>query len=458
MRRPLQWSSWFAALALPAVITVSPPLRANGEAARWSVAMYLNGDNNLERHIVGDFNEIARLSERSDTHVRIDVQLDRTGRYFRDLHAPDSPSTGLFRLSDPTKSTPVPLGPHRGMADARNLSSFLETTAAERSFRHRALIVGAHGDGPRAFGGAVHLSTGAASIDPADSRGILFDESDNRYLSIDEFSAAIDRSGKLDVLGLDACLMATVEVLAEVAPITKWVVASEHEEIAEGWDHSVWARKVFLHQGNLTPEQLAGAFLDSFELAVETAGEQLEGRSAVVVRTAAMPELVRNVNELAGVLLEAQTSSAWPEVVNAMRHTTTHCPPLGTNLQSNTVDVGCLSHVLHQKLVEGNVLSLPMLARVERVVSNITALLCVAEHGASCPTPSGGTRVVVDRALGARLARQSYLGVAIYFPASRASALLGVTLDNYRAGRLRFFQSAPKWLALIDAYQRSIRS
>jgi len=76
-----------------------------------------------------------------------------------------------------------------------------------------------------------------------DIRGYGFDEVSNQQLTVPKIQSAIANSdfikggGKFEVIGFDACLMATLEVQSAVAPFAKYFVGSEETEPGHGWDY-----------------------------------------------------------------------------------------------------------------------------------------------------------------------------------------------------------------------------
>lgn len=72
--------------------------------------------------------------------------------------------------------------------------------------------------------------------------GVEFDElHNNDSLSLKELAQGLEMAGaKFEVIGFDACLMATLENAATIAPYGKYMVASEEYEPGGGWDYKSW--------------------------------------------------------------------------------------------------------------------------------------------------------------------------------------------------------------------------
>ena len=72
--------------------------------------------------------------------------------------------------------------------------------------------------------------------------GVAFDELyDDDSLFVGEVAEGLAAAGVyFDVIGFDACLMATLETAAAVAPYGHYLVASEESEPGGGWDYAAW--------------------------------------------------------------------------------------------------------------------------------------------------------------------------------------------------------------------------
>ena len=60
--------------------------------------------------------------------------------------------------------------------------------------------------------------------------------------------------GRVDVVGFDACLMASIEIASEVAPVASTLVAAERTEPGDGWDYTAMLSAL---QGTTTGAEFA---------------------------------------------------------------------------------------------------------------------------------------------------------------------------------------------------------
>ncbi|MCA9775759.1 MAG: hypothetical protein KC800_03550, partial [Candidatus Eremiobacteraeota bacterium] len=105
------------------------------------------------------------------------------------------------------------------MADPSTLTQFLTAVALKQSFAERSFVdFWNHGGSYRGFG---------------------YDENQEELLSLDEMIMSFDQAdlSKLDLIGFDACLMASVEVAQAFSGRGTLLVASEEAEPVHGWNY-----------------------------------------------------------------------------------------------------------------------------------------------------------------------------------------------------------------------------
>jgi hypothetical protein len=102
-------------------------------------------------------------------------------------------------------------------------------------------------------------------------RGILFNEQSRNYMSnqalvdaLSEIKTGLLKNRKIDVLGMDACLMAMVEVGYQARNFADYLIASEEAELAHGWDYAALCG--VLSNRNCTPVQVAQGVVLAYEL------------------------------------------------------------------------------------------------------------------------------------------------------------------------------------------------
>lgn len=132
-----------------------------------------------------------------------------------------------------------------------NLEAWLEMILNQFDADRYALVIWDHGSAW--IGDSYYIST----------KAVGFDETRGTAIAVADLRKALENvlSGdKLDILGFDACLMGSLEVVYELRNTADYIVASSFNEPAEGWDYS------FLGEiaPDSTPLDVARMIVDSY--------------------------------------------------------------------------------------------------------------------------------------------------------------------------------------------------
>lgn len=110
---------------------------------------------------------------------------------------------------------------YTNMGEENTLSNFLEWGLKKYPSDHNMLILWDHGKGP--------------------AGGVCFDENYNfDSLSLNEIKTAFDNvklKNKFEILGFDACLMASIETASYMKDYADYMIASEEIEPSGGWNY-----------------------------------------------------------------------------------------------------------------------------------------------------------------------------------------------------------------------------
>ena len=190
------------------------PLPAPLEPKKWTVMLWSAADNNLYSFMQDDIDEAERVG--STSLMNIIVQTDHAqaggGGKIYELQADDQP-----QLHSPVRAD---LG-DINMADPKKLSEFIQWTMKNYPAENYALIMSDHGGG---WNGACQDEHSDGWMTP----GIIQDG----------LRDAREKTGKkIDVLGFDACLMASAEVAQQLKDECSFMVGSEEVEGGAGWQY-----------------------------------------------------------------------------------------------------------------------------------------------------------------------------------------------------------------------------
>ena len=252
----------------------------------WTVMVYIAADNNMESVAPYNINQMEMVG--SNSNITILVQWDTASwckRYY--IQRDNDPNTINSPVVDklPTQNT----------GDPDVLANFIKWAVANYPAKHYCLILWNHGSG---------WKPAERRIQP---RAICFDDSSNDALDTDELRIALEKAGvKIDLLGMDACLMQMVEVATEVKDWTSYVCASEESEPWDGWDYASF---LYALQSNPTMDasQLGKAIVDAYINYYKNSGWEV---TLSLVSTSSLTDFASAISSLGNKLASLYPSSS----------------------------------------------------------------------------------------------------------------------------------------------------
>jgi hypothetical protein len=302
-----------AIVFLAIMLIVCAPAVAQTKSADWTVMVWMNGDNNLEDNIVGDWKEMARL--RQSDRVNVVVQLDR--------RQPDG--TYRFKVERDLKAKvdKLPDIKERNMVSGIELAQFVGWAIEHYKAERYALIFSSHGSGPRVYKPATSGGDGSstpavptraaasADDDPFTLPDGVFG-SPNRAISADDHESSRGdalynseiadalvaglKGQTLELIGFDACLMSMVEMAYGVRRSARVFVASEELVDADGWNYEEWL-KALIADPTMDGVAFGSKLVDTYA-AVQKARLDEERRTLAAFRLAAAEDLGKAISAL----------------------------------------------------------------------------------------------------------------------------------------------------------------
>ncbi|MBA4373970.1 MAG: peptidase C11 [Thermodesulfovibrio sp.] len=265
---------------------------------KWTVMVYLAGDNNLDSAGVADLAEMKQVGSNND--LAIVAQFDRLGtkrrtkRYFlrkgRTLAADVVADLGETNTGDPAV-----------------LRDFLLWAAQTYPAEHYMAVIWNHGSGwddadvyriarslgkdvvrrgvslsETNFGAAIPFGTARAvargrlrqavfssTIEKAlTTRAIAFDDDAKDFLDTVEMKKVLEEvtrglGRKIDILGMDACLMNMFEVQYQLRDAVHYCVGSEEVEPGDGWPYDA-VLSALAEEPSMTPHDLSSLIVDEY--------------------------------------------------------------------------------------------------------------------------------------------------------------------------------------------------
>lgn len=365
------------------------------EDGSWTVLIYLMGDNDLERFAVGDVVEMAEAG--SNENVNIVTLVDRHPGFSDAELGPlgDFDGTRLLHVGRDELIDSFDTG-ELNLGDPATLKDFLVTGVNEFPADRYALILWDHG------GGWIGMGP---------------DDTDNEdLLTLPEIRAAVqdglDEVGldSIDLLGFDACLMATLEVASHVQDLADVMVASEELEPGHGWDFA--SLEVLRDRRDVGAAGLAVELIDTY--AAQAAEFKTDTKITLsALDLAGITELEGALEDLAEVLSEGDIS-----VLSALAAARQAALAFGTNpdpsLASNLLDLGSLME--------------EFLMMETSIGPEIEAVLAALDETVIYEISGPATRRAT--------------GVSVYFPPS---------LD-YVSDRYAELDEVPGWFEILEAF------
>lgn len=251
-------------------------LQAAPETAAWTVMLYLCGtDLESEGGFASD-NILEIMDTTPSDQVQVVMETGGTAEW--QLEGIDAGKRERFALVDDDfeKVESLPLA---SMGSPDTLAEFLQWGTTNYPAERTMVILWNHG------GGSVH--------------GIAWDELHNDdCLSTQELIQAFSTLEEpLEVIGFDACLMATLEMAAALQPYGRYMVASEETEPGGGWAYTEFLNYL---AGNpqADGEDLGKVICDSFLAKCESM-DDAELTTLSVVDLSEIPGLVTAFDAMA---------------------------------------------------------------------------------------------------------------------------------------------------------------
>ena len=262
-------------------------------AAKWTFMVYLAGNNNLSDAGDEDLREMRSIGSTPD--VNVVVEFDNAGQ----------DGTRRYRLArdgaDEAEKEEMEQLPETDSGAPQTLADFLEWATTKYPAERYALVLWNHGGGWE----PTEMDRVARSVRPVDysareageraatrmgrvlfrstletiftlpsprERAICSDDGSGHSLDTVELgkvlAEAVEKLGRpLDLLGMDACLMANLEVAYQVQPYVQYIVASEELEPNEGWPYDEVLRATTENPDMPTPElasHIVAAYVKSY--------------------------------------------------------------------------------------------------------------------------------------------------------------------------------------------------
>jgi hypothetical protein len=439
--------------------------------AKWTVMIYMNGDNNLDPFALLDFEEMAKV--KYDSRVNVVLQLDRRrlpGNIKETNEKWSETRRFLMRQNlRPTRSDSLQaFNEESNMGDPRTLASFVNWARTDFPAERYMLVIWSHGDGWRrpisedsyfeepktAARAHQHVVAEAEEIlragELSDSklaslnliltslephfRTISEDEtsySDKLYVREiqDSLEQIFGKRGMLDVIGFDACLMQMIETGYAMRRVAHVMVGSEELEPSEGWRYDGWLQALADNpnmDGRVLSKIMVEAYKDTYQL-----DEPATTLSAINLSDKRMSRLAAGVSLLAKELM-IRLDNELPAIKEAREN----CKVFAPDRRYHGIDL----HRFCSQLDRPGV-STQLRTRAKAVMTLIDSLV-IKNYAGKMRQDKFGSR-----------------GLAIYFPANNEVYQLDPYRDAYtdnNEAHVVLFVKEQLWDNFLQAYFKRV--
>ncbi len=303
---------------------------------KWTVMVYLAGDNNLDHNGVLDLNEMKKTGSTPD--INVIAQFDRAGagaptrRYFlkkgTSLDADAVQSLGETDSGSPEALLDFIKWGVAGYPADRYL---LVLWNHGQGWDDTDIYAGERGPGMRLlrssrvrhafFKSSVVEAAKLATGDGKMARAILLDDDAKDFLDNLEMKKVLKAAKKLigrklDIVGMDACLMSMAEVGYQMRESVCFTVGSEQTEPLDGWPYDT-ILAALSNSPAMTPDTLSKTIVRNYLASYKGSSDAVTHSACDL---AASPAFAGSVKNLAVVLKAGLTDTTTRQAISDARN------------------------------------------------------------------------------------------------------------------------------------------
>jgi hypothetical protein len=232
--------------------TPVPETEPPADLAEWTVLLYSMADTDLEPFMVSDVNELGEVG--GSGNVNMVALVDRAADHGEEPLLDQGDWVGAkLMLVGQNSATVLDEYDDLNTGDPQVFADFLVRGITDYPAQRYAVVLSDHGAAWPGIGG--DESAESDLLDLAELQNSL--------------ATALEATGteSLDLLGFDACLMATYEVVTSLYPFAERMIASEELEPGHGWDYRSFG---VLANGGVDVDTLGREILAGYRAQAET--------------------------------------------------------------------------------------------------------------------------------------------------------------------------------------------
>jgi hypothetical protein len=409
------------------------------KTAAWTIVTYVQADNDLAPFATYNINDM-QLAPLTD-NINMLVQWDQ----------PNNKKTWRYRIVKGGRIENASLSAEMGTNPVKELVDMMKWAKTKYDAQKFAVILWNHGSGVLdRRSKRINQLNSTATTHPSqptlpwleipglslkDSRGILYDYTQNTYATNQDLTTAFSRirnevlKKNVDIVGMDACLMAMIEVGLQIDDYADLLVGSQQVEPGEGWAYSGFLNALCA-QPNASPAQLATYIVGAYGAFYKKNGETDFTQSAINLHK--LETLKQNIGLMIGAVAACRKADAQAtkSMVVAARKASLSFE-ISDYIDLNTFYTGLKNRAQTLRNNQAKLLR-PNAA----LIKALDALIKIIDSGMS----------IIDDAVLANVtgsAKATAQGISIYYP-------LGSVHNSYPRTQ---FAKTTHWVAFIKEYR-----
>lgn len=234
------------AMILPAGAGVS--IKADAAEETWVVYWYLCGSDLESNYGAATEDLMEMLDVQLPDNVQVVIETGGASMWQNEMISADYIQRYLYNSDDLYLVDEQPLA---DMGDPATLADFLSFCEENYPADHTAVIFWNHGGG----------SVAGVSFDELyDYDSLTLPELYSAFETVYELS---ETNPTIDLVGFDACLMATIDTAYTLADVSNYMVASQEVEPGNGWNYTGWL-EALAEDPSMDGAELGKAICDSY--------------------------------------------------------------------------------------------------------------------------------------------------------------------------------------------------
>ena len=273
--------------------TTKKTVKRNIAEKEWTLAVFLNADNNLDRFGVQDQEEMSKIG--SNENLNIVTLIDR------------EQGPAQINYIENYKINKVKDVGELDMGDYKEFVKFVKFVKENYPAKHYAFSFWNHGSG---------WKDGDKQTPVV--KGISYDDSSNNHITTNDLTVALKEATdilgkKVDVLCFDACLMQMVEVAYAVKDHVDYMVASEETEPGKGAPYDDILKGF---KKGMTPKAFAMNWVEAFGDSYNGGSQGRADSTQSALEMSKFPKFIDAINGFAKVGMSKDYSRLFKQTFN----------------------------------------------------------------------------------------------------------------------------------------------